>query len=267
MSELSSMSDTYLVIGANGAQGGAVAKRLVRDGHHVRGFGRANGGGLGDPEAVRAAFEGVTRASVTLPMEFDPALVARYVDNIIAAAHGCERLVFNASNRIPAARTSVAAFETKRDAVDALFASGIPTVVLRPPVYLENLFPSDGVLAYPIPAGHRVAWLAHDDLGALTAAAFDRDDLLGTSVDVGGKDIVTGAELAAAFNVRYLPLDPDAFEEHMTPILGSAAASGVAATYRWLSVPENAHFYDGDPDKVEALFGVELTPLHTWITR
>lgn len=260
------MTETYLVIGATGAQGGAVAKRLERDGHSVRGFSRKHGD-LADPAAVRDAFGGVSRASVTLPMVFDRDLVARYVDNIIASARHCERLVLNTSNRLPAARTSVAAFETRRDAADALLDSGIPTVVLRPPVYLENLHPAGGVLPYPIPPGHRVAWLAHDDLGALTAAAFDRDDLVGTSVDIGGRDVVTGPELASAFGADYVPLEPDAFQAFMTPVIGEAAATGVADTYRWVSAPENANFYDGDPDKVEALFGVELTPLRTWAAR
>ncbi|MFB4317869.1 SDR family oxidoreductase [Actinomadura sp. 21ATH] len=257
------MTETYLVIGANGAQGGAVARHLERDGHRVRGFGRADGG-LADPEAVRAAFEGVARASVTLPMEFDPALVERYVDNIIAAAKGCERLVLNTGNRIPAERTGIAAFETRRDAAAALLASGIPTVVLRPPVYLENLAPAGGVLPYPIPAGHRVAWLAHADLGAITAAAFGRDELVGSAIDIGGGDVVTGPELAAAFGARYVPLTADAFEEHMAPILGPAAASGVAATYRWIAAPGNAGFYGGDPARVEETFGVRLTPLRAW---
>ncbi|TDC55109.1 NmrA family transcriptional regulator [Actinomadura sp. KC345] len=260
------MTETYLVIGATGAQGGAVAKRLERDGHGVRGFSRKHGD-LADPAAVRDAFEGVSRASVTLPMVFDADLVARYVDNIIAAARHCERLVLNTGNRLPAARTSVGAFETRRDAADALLGSGIPTVVLRPPVYLENLHPSDGVLAYPIPSAHRVAWLAHDDLGALTAAALDRDDLVGTSTDIGGKDVVTGPDLASAFDAHYVPLEPDAFQEFMTPAIGETAAAGVADTYRWLSAPENANFYDGDPDRVEALFGVELTPIRAWAAR
>ncbi|XRQ09218.1 SDR family oxidoreductase, partial [Actinomadura welshii] len=253
-------------IGATGAQGGAVAKRLEQDGRTVRGFGRGQGD-LADPAAVRDAFAGVSRASVTLPMVFDADLTARYVDNIIAAARHCERLVLNTSNRLPAARTSVAAFETRRDAADALLASGIPTVVLRPPVYLENLRPADGALPYPLPPGHRVAWLAHDDLGALTAAALHRDDLAGSSFDIGGRDVVTGPELASAFDADYVPLDPDAFETFMAPVIGEAAAAGVADTYRWVSAPENAGFYDGDPGKVEALFGVDLTPIRTWAAR
>ncbi|TDE19587.1 NAD-dependent epimerase/dehydratase family protein [Actinomadura sp. 6K520] len=257
------MTQTHLVIGATGAQGGAVAARLARDGHTVRGFSRKHGD-LADPVAVRKAFEGVSRASVTLPLVFDAGLVARYVDNIIAAARHCERLVLNTGNRLPSARTSVAAFETRRDAADALLGSEIPTVVLRPPVYLENLRPADGVLAYPIPPGHRVAWLSQADLGALTAAALHRADLAGTSIDIGGRDVVTGPELASVFGADYVPLPPDEFEAWMAPVLGGAAAAAVADTYRWLSSPENAGFYDGDPTAVEALLGVELTPIRRW---
>jgi uncharacterized protein YbjT (DUF2867 family) len=283
------MSDTYLVIGAGGAQGGAVARRLLRDGHRVRGLGRsATGpsgvewvrGDLADAAAVRAAFDGVTRASVTLPMEFDPATVARFTANVAAAAGGLDRLVFNAGNRIPAARTGVAAFESRREAAEALLSCGVPAVVLRPPVYLDNLAApwarealAGGVLPYPLPAEQRVAWLAHDDLAALTAAAFDRPELAGRAIDIGGKEPVTGPELAAAFaavlgpEIRYVPVDPGAFEEGLAPVLGADAAAGVAGTYRWLALPEAAGLYEGDPGEVEALFGVELTPLRTWIGR
>ncbi|MFF5261188.1 NmrA family NAD(P)-binding protein [Actinomadura viridis] len=281
------MTQTYLVIGANGAQGGAVVRRLLADGHRVRGLGRAAAGPAGvewvrgdlaDPAAVRAAFDGVTRASATLPMEFDPALVARYTANIIAAAGGVERLVLNIGNRLPAARTGVPAFETRRDAAEALLASGVPATVLCPPLYLDNLSApwatealANGALPYPLPAGHRVAWLSHDDLGALTAAAFDRPELLGQRVDVGGADVVTGPELAAAFTavlgheVTYIPVDPDEFEKGLAPAVGPAVAAGVASTYRLVAYPAHAALYEGEPAKVEAAFGVPLTPLRTWI--
>ncbi|GAA2413353.1 NmrA/HSCARG family protein [Actinomadura vinacea] len=283
------MSDTYLVIGAGGAQGGAVARRLLRDGHRVRGFGRTAAGPSGiewaqgdltDREAVRAAFDGVRRASVTLPMEFDPAVVARFVDNIVAASGGLERLVFNTGNRVPASATGIAAFESKRDAAAAMLSCGVPAVVLRPPVYLDNLAApwarealAGGVLPYPLPEDRRVAWLPHDDLGALTAAALDRADLAGTAIDMGGKEEVTGPELASAFagvlgrEIRYVPVDPAAFEERLAPVLGAEVAAGVASTYRWLATPEGAGLYEGDAGKVEALLGVGLTPLRTWIER
>ncbi|MDA8370742.1 MAG: NmrA family NAD(P)-binding protein [Nocardiopsaceae bacterium] len=285
------MDGTYLVIGAGGAQGGAVARRLVEQGDRVRGLSRSGTGtlpgvewvkgDLADRAALRAAFDGVTHASVTLPMADEPALVADWVDAIVkaASAGGLRRLVVNIANRLPAIRTSVDVFETRWAAAEALLASGVPTVVLRPPVYLDNLcapwvseaLVADGMLTYPIPAGHRVAWLSHDDLGTLTAAAFHRDDLVGTAIDVGGRDVVTGPELAAAFaavldrTVTYREVPVDAFEAGLAEVLGPKRAAGVAETYRWLAGPGGADLYEGVPDKVEAAFGVRLTPLYTWI--
>lgn len=291
------MSDTYLVIGANGAQGGAVARRLARAGHRVRGLTRTASSGAGarpgpagiewvagaleDRAALRAAFDGVTHASVTLPLVYDPARVAAYTDNLIEAATAANlrRLVFNTTSRLPARPTTANAFETRRTAAEALLASGIPAVVLRPPVYLDNLcgpwvapaLMADGVLGYPIPADSPVGWLAHDDLGAITAAAFQRDELVGTAIDVGGSEVLTGPELARVFGevldrpVSYAAVPPDAFEAGLIPVFGPEMAVEVAATYHWLATPDGAQLFGGDPGKVEETFGVRLTPLRDWI--
>ena len=141
----------FLVIGASGAQGGAVARQLAAQGHEVRGFSR-NGkvpdgvrpflGDLGDAQRVKEAFDGVTHASVVLPMVYDAPTVSAYVRHVIdgARAAGVRRLAFNTGNRLPAVATGVAAFETRRRAAAALLDSGVPTVVLR---------------AEPRPGGHR----------------------------------------------------------------------------------------------------------------
>ncbi|MFE3449170.1 NmrA family NAD(P)-binding protein [Nonomuraea sp. NPDC059194] len=190
-----------LVIGATGAQGGATARRLVSLGHAVSGLSRTGIGlpdgvkpaigDLADAAAVRAAFDGVTHASVLLPMVYDAAIVESYVGNIAAAAAevGLRRLVFNTGNRIPSWPTAVAAFETRRAAESALAASGVPTVVLRPPVYLDNLsapwvvepLVREGVLRYPLPAHVPVSWLSHDDLATATVAALTSPDLFPTA--------------------------------------------------------------------------------------
>lgn len=144
-------------------------------------------GDLADAAAVRAAFEGVTHASVLLPMVYEAPVVESYVRNIAAAAAeaGVRRLVFNTGNRIPSGPTSVKAFETRRAAEAVLAASGVPTVVLRPPVYLDNLcapwvagpLVHEGVLGYPLPANVPVSWLSHDDLATATVAALTTPDL------------------------------------------------------------------------------------------
>ena len=117
----------FLVIGASGAQGGAVARHLTERGHDVRGFSRTGDvpagvrpfrGDLGDAARVKAAFDGVTHASVTLPLVYDPATVSAHVRHVIdgALAAGVRRLAFNTGNRLPEAESGVAAFETRRRA-------------------------------------------------------------------------------------------------------------------------------------------------------
>ncbi|WP_103963062.1 SDR family oxidoreductase [Nonomuraea solani] len=269
----------FLVIGASGAQGGAVARHLTERGHDVRGFSRTGDvparvrpfrGDLGDAARVKEAFDGVTHASVTLPLVYDPATVSAHVRHVIdgALAAGVRRLAFNTGNRLPEAESGVAAFETRRRAAAALLSSGVPTVVLRPPLYAENLrapgVAGPGVLRYPLPADVAVPWLTHADLGAATAAALTLDGLEGATLDLGGPDTVTGPELAAMFGpgVRYEEQDVAAFESGLAHAVGAEAAAGVAATYRWIGGRRG--FFTPSPGLAERL-GLRLTPLRDWI--
>ncbi|WP_431932880.1 SDR family oxidoreductase [Nonomuraea jabiensis] len=282
----------YLVIPATGAQGAAVARRLVGEGWQVRGLTRSEASGrlpdgvehfVGDitnREQVKAAFSGVTHASVSLPVLCEPDRVAACVENIIEAAlsAGLRRLVFNTGNRVPEAATEVAAFETRRAATTALLGSGVPTTVLRPPIYLDNLrapwvagpLVHDRVLRYPLPSDLPIAWLSHDDLAVATVAALTGDGLDGATIDIGGPDVVTGPELAAEFGawlgrtVDYVAQEPAEFEAALAHLFGAPAAAMVASTYRWIATSGEG-LYDDDPTKVERRLGIRLTSLRKWI--
>ncbi|MFC4014022.1 NmrA family NAD(P)-binding protein [Nonomuraea purpurea] len=127
----------FLVFGAGGAQGGAVARRLAEAGFAVRGVSRARAvpegvepfqADLGDAGRVREAFAGVTHVSLVLPLEFEPDRVAAYVRHVVAAATaaGVRRLVFCTGNRLPRADTGEAAFEAGLAAVmGARTATGV----------------------------------------------------------------------------------------------------------------------------------------------
>ncbi|WP_327092045.1 NmrA family NAD(P)-binding protein [Nonomuraea sp. NBC_01738] len=278
---------TYLVIGASGAQGGAVAARLAAQGHRVRGYGRSGRvpygvepflGDLGDPAALKAALAGVRRVSLTLPMVFGAATVAAYAAALAEALVGAsvERVVFNLANRVPERASGVAAFTTRRAAVETLTAAGVPLVVLRPPVYLDNLgapwvrgpLLSEGVLRYPLPAELAVGWLSHHDLGVLTAAALTRDGLEGARLDLGGPEALTGPELAALFGARYEAQDPAAFTAALDALTSGTAGDGISVgaavgdTYRWAA--SDPGFYLPDPGVAERL-GVKLTPAGEWV--
>lgn len=253
------------MFGASGAQGGAVARRLAAEGHEVRGFSRTGEvpegvepfrGDLGDAVRVKEAFAGVTHASVTLPMVYEPATVAACIRNVIAGAAGVRRLVFNTGNRLPGRDTGLAAFDTRRAAVRAMRAAGLPLVVLRPPLYLENLLApgvlEGGVLRYPLPASLPVAWLSHDDLGALTAEALTGD--VPAEVDAGGPVAVTGPELAAAFGARFEEGDPDRLPPE------------VAATYRWIAAEAPAGLFGPGPLR-GATSPAAWAAAHHWVDR
>ncbi|OKJ56965.1 NmrA family transcriptional regulator [Streptomyces sp. CB02009] len=284
------------VVGATGFQGGAVARLLTERHHRVHTLTRRPSadrpplpgaafvaGDLGRPDDVRRLFEGTTHAFMTMPLVYEGERVEAYARNVAAAAleAGTERLVFNSNTRIPLGPTDVAAFETRRLAERVLRDSGVPLVVIRPPVYLDNLFspwngPSlvdDGVLAYPLPAAARTAWLSHRGLAEAALAALSREDLEGRTFDIGGERSLTGGELAAAFGrglgraVRYEELDPAAFERSLGRLLGPETAAGVAGIYHFMASGADPLLMADDDGVSTEVLGLEPPPVEEWVAR
>ncbi|MFI2288948.1 SDR family oxidoreductase [Streptomyces niveus] len=284
------------VVGATGFQGGAVARLLAERGQRVRTLTRAAeadrpplpgasfvGGDLDDPPAVRRLMEGATHAAVVMPLVYGTEQVRRYARNVAEAAReaGIKRLVYNANTRIPQQSTNVAAFETRRIAEEELRSSGVPLVVLRPPVYLDNLFSpwngpalvSEGVLAYPLPGDSSAAWISHRDLAEAVFAALTVDGVEGETFDIGGAESLTGDELASAFGtglgreVRYLSLPPTVFEQALSQVAGAEAAAGVAGIYHYMATGEDPLLMAGDGGRAADALAVKPAPVDEWVTR
>ncbi|MET9428719.1 NmrA family NAD(P)-binding protein [Streptomyces sp. NPDC003036] len=284
------------VVGATGFQGGAIARLLAERHHRVRTLTRRPegdrpplpgvalaSGDLADAEAVRQLFDGATHAAVTMPLVYEPQRVRRYARNIAAAAvdSGVRRLVYNANTRVPSVSTDVAAFETRRITEEVLRDSGVPLVVLRPPVYLDNLFSpwngpalvNDGVLAYPLPAHTPTAWLSHRDLAEAVLAALTADGVEGRTFDIGGERTLTGEQLAQAFArglgrpVRYQALDPVAFEQGLAAVLGPAAAAGVAGIYHYMASGTDETLMAGDDGVSARALSLRQAPVDEWVSR
>ncbi|WP_329123051.1 SDR family oxidoreductase [Streptomyces sp. NBC_01465] len=284
------------VVGATGFQGGAVARLLTDRGHRVRTLTRrapaerpqlpgvsCQTGDLADRDAVRRLFEGATHASVVMPLSYDPVLIESYARHIGDAAResGVRRIVYNANTRIPDRTTQVAAFETRRLAESVLRESGVDLVVLRPPVYLDNLFSpwngpaliSEGLLAYPLPTATETAWISHRDLAEATAAALfaEADGVVGRTFDIGGERSLTGDALAAEFalglgrSVHYEPLPADLFEKGLAQVIGAEAAAGVAGIYHYMAAGDDPHLMAGDGGEASRALGTTPQAADAWV--
>jgi NAD(P)H dehydrogenase (quinone) len=237
---------------------------------------------LADPESLNSAFKGVTHATITIPLVYDPAIVSNYARNIANAAvkAGVKRLVFNANVRPPTQTTGIAAFDTRTDAEKILRASGIPTICLQPAVYLENLLAppvmsamkQTGQLYYPLPADMRVSWLSLDDLAKAVYAAHKITSIPDQAIPIGAPPL-SGNELAVELSnaigkpLTFVPLDPKIFEISLVGFLGADVAKGVADVYHWaFKNPASTLFSGGAVDLNKTLGLVALTP-HEWSAR
>lgn len=211
---------TVLAYGTTGVRGAPVASRLLDAGYRLRVLVRdaakatalaAAGaeifeGDLAEPESLARASAGADAVYLHMPLVYDRPRAAAFVRNVLAAAEagGVQRIVFQGNARFPAEPTEVAGFEIDRDAVTAVHASALASVVLRPTVYMDNFagpwtapaIVGEGVVAYPIPAEARTAFVSADDAAALAVAAIGRADLDGATFDLAGPEVLTGNDVA-----------------------------------------------------------------------
>lgn len=289
----------FAVFGAAGAQGAPVVDELLRRGHRVLAVGRdatamqdrygdraqAASADLGDAAALQAVLRGARAAFVHIPLPKDPATPGRQLACFIAAARAVRLplTVFTTSGS-SGPRYPRAEFISANDqAVRALLESGLPAIVLRPTIYLENLsWPhlveqvrNAGVLQYPpLPANRAVSWTSLRDQALAVAAALERPDLAGRICDIASRGAVTGEQLAVLLGrqvgrpVRYAPLTPQAFGEQLGQALGSTfLGQGIGGLYEALSgAGPDALVVDPEPAERElgVRFGSAAEHLQAW---
>jgi len=220
------MSKTILVTGATGAQGGGVARHLLKDGtFSVRCLTRNPDSDKAN--ALRSAGAEVVQGDLGEPTTLGPALSDCYgcfgVTNFwehfageeahgrnlvdAVAASNVEHFVFStlpSAKKISGGALNVPHFDIKADLEEYCRSKGIPSTFTHVAFYYENFLyflppqkQEDGSYAFGVPQGDTpLAGVAVEDVGGVVTPIFkDRDRFLGKVQGVVGDDL-TGAQYA-----------------------------------------------------------------------
>lgn len=216
-----------LILGATGFIGSATAARLLADGHRVTGLGRTPSRArlkLPDIKWIAADLSKMLRAedwSAVIEghdavVNCAGALQDGLADDLAATQHKAMLALYDAAQQARplivqiSARTNSAAGElpfltTKRQADEALAASGLPHVILRPALVLGRnahggsaLLRALAALPFSIPLVHAaspVAVVGLDDVAAAVGNAVAGQYPSGTDADLASTEQLTLAKL------------------------------------------------------------------------
>jgi len=256
----------FLVMGGTGKVGSAAVRALASEGRSVRVLSRnpsAAGlpesvevvqGDLGEPDTLKRAFQGVTRAALVPPL--DPNEKAFGLNAIRAAAEaGVERFVYlslYALEEMP----SVVFADSKRAAERELEQGAVPFAVVRPNNYFQNDVAVRPVIlehgAYVVPLGP-VGCHSIDtgDVGAAMAKLLTGENWRSRKVPVVGAEAINGETAAGTWaealgrEVQYGVSDLDAWGEQMRAHMPDWLVDNLVVMYKqfardgWLAKPED----------------------------
>lgn len=285
---------TVLVYGGTGAQGSAITRALVANGHEVKAVTRSKEkageiessgaipvfADLADLTAVQEATDGSDAVAFTIPLVFDIHTVANWADNVIKAAQdaGVKCFVFNASGPIPKTHTGITAIDIKLMVAEKLARSGLPVITIEPTLYMGNLaapwsapaIVHHGTVAYPLPEQQKVSWVSWESMAEVVAAAVEHPELAGQSFRVGGPEALSGRELADAYAaylsmpVSYFAVDLKDFEFGLNQAMGEPVGTEIAKLYQWFSTA-GADSLAVDNSYIEKALGVRPAGFDSWI--
>ena len=288
----------FAVLCGGGAQGAAVVRALRRRGAAVRVLGRDAakvralfgddvafaGADLDRPDTVAAGLAGCAGVFAMLPIPPGFAAAQARAGGLLQALAQARppRVVYSTGGFAVPALGAAGYVQGNMAMAAGVRGLGLPALVLRPAIYLDNLLWTDltaalrgeGILAYPpLPADRRLSWTAHEDQGEAAAAALTAADFPEGEYDACAHGAPTQAELAAILGgildreVSHRPATPEDFGAALGATLGSAEiGGGIAQMYAAVaaSAPDAAVL---DPAPLERAVGVRMSSVDDWLRR
>lgn len=247
-------TQTVLVSGATGNQGGAVARHLLRRGKFpvlalVRdkntpaaealrqaGAGLVEGD-LDDLSSLDRALHGVYGVFSVQGIQSDLSIEVTQGKALADAskAAGVRHFVYSSVGSAEC-QTGIPHFDSKFQIEEHIRAIGMPYTILRPVAFFFNynaMRPviGQGTLPQPLSPDTKLMQLSEEDYGRMVADVFARpSEFLGRAVEVAGANM-TMPEMAAAFSrvlgkpVAYRQISFEAFEQQ--------AGKEITTMYRW----------------------------------
>lgn len=279
-------SSTIVVAGATGRQGGAVARRLLEAGWHVRALTRspkskpAAGLATAGAEVVRAdmsdraSLDGAFAGAYGVFSVQNPAISGVEAEilqgrNVADAAHAAKlQHVVYGSAGTGAADTGIGWWDSKLAIEAHMRQLGLPLTIVRPVAFMElmtdrdfyppvstwHLMPKLAGSSTPIP------WIAVDDAAAVATLAFAEPERY------IGRDLKLAAELRSIDDCRELYREVLGRRPRGFPMpvwmFNRVASRDLVTMWRWLGASEPA----GNSDTLRAIRPESLT-VRDWLQR
>ena len=274
-----------LVAGATGNVGPTLVEHLLRSGHAVRVLARDPQkatrlfgsrveivqGDLGDPASLAPAFRDVASAFVTTSPT--PMLGEQEIPFIDAArAAKLERLVKLSGFGIEFSTDRIHAAHARSE--QRLRASGLPSVILRPVVYLSNLlFDAAAIKTGKLPSifrDGRISLVDPRDVAEVAARALLEPAYAGQTWEFGGPEALSYDDVAATFTrvlgrrVEHVRLEDATFE---AAALQSGLPEFVVEAITSTATAAQSGKYEVNDDVVRRVLGRRASSLAAWIAR
>jgi len=241
-------------------------------------------GDMSDAEKMNEITKGIDAIALLIPVSLpNPADGFQLAKNVIDAAkrNGVKMMVWNTSGYLAPQKIGIPMEDVKLDVKEYFKESGIPYVIIEPPVYAENLLApyttdyvkKDQKVAYPTPEDMPIGWIASRDVSAFVVEALYKPELAGQSFMVSGLDNLTGNALAEKFSIGlnekigFYAMPPQEFGDILSNFVEESAARGVQAYYEMLaSQPVYPSKFNPDMKEVLEKLPVKMTPMEEWVS-